>query len=161
MSTIAEQPNLDFTSPNIYIPNGHSIVPYELPAYTNLYHGRRDEKLPSSPEWFAFDAEMSYGRLGSDRNSHLLTYQNVKPVQCLYFDGMSAALMGDGPLDSQMVFLCGNTTCALGSDQPWRGIMDEYARATALCDWVQRNELSDLGWGVEGLGRMDAGFEMI
>ncbi|KAK5313073.1 hypothetical protein LTR93_011068 [Exophiala xenobiotica] len=126
-----------------------------------LYPERRDEKLPSSPEWFAFDAEMSYGRLGSDRNSHLLTYQNVKPVQCLYFDGMSAALMGDGPLDSQMVFLCGITTCSLGSDEPWRCIMNEYARATALCDWVQRNELSGLDWGAEGLVRTDAGFEII
>jgi hypothetical protein len=172
-----QQPDLDFTSvaphifsslrylleqwPNTYMPNGHSIVPCEIPAFTNLYHGRRDEKLPSSPEWFAFDVEMSYGIMGSDRNSHLLTYQNVKPVQCLYFDGMSAALMRDGPLDSQMVFLCGNTTCSLGNDEPWRALMDEYARATALCHWVQQNGLGGLGWGVEGFVRMNAGFEMI
>ncbi|KAI1608270.1 hypothetical protein EDD36DRAFT_109126 [Exophiala viscosa] len=176
-SSIHEQSNLDFTSfaphifsslrylleqwPNTYIPNGHSIIPCEIPAYTNLYHGRRDGLLPSSPEWFAFDAEMSYGIMGSDRNSHLLTYQNVKPVQCLYFDGMSAALMGSGPLDSQMVFLCGNTTCSLGGDDPWHGIMDEYARAGALCHWVQQNGLGGLGWGVEGIVRMNAGFEMI
>lgn len=173
-----DRPILDFTStaphifssirylleqwPNTYIPNGHSIVPCEIPAFTTLYHGRRDEKLPSSPEWFAFDAEMSFGIMGSTRNSHLLTYQNVKPVQCLYFDGMSAALMGTGSLDSQMVFLCGNTTCSFGDDnEPWRGIFDEYARATALCNWIQENQLGGLGWGVEGIVRMNAGFEMI
>jgi len=176
-STIHEQSNFDFTStaphifsslrylleqwPNTYIPNGHSIVPCEIPAFTTLYHGRRDEKLPSSPEWFAFDAEMSYGIMGSNRNSHMLTYQNVKPVHCLYFDGMSAALMGTGPLDSQMVFLCGNATCSVGNNEPWRGIFDEYSRATALCDWVQRNDLGGLGWGIEGIVRMNAGFEMI
>ncbi|KIX96745.1 uncharacterized protein Z520_07464 [Fonsecaea multimorphosa CBS 102226] len=176
-STIyAHHPNFDFTStaphifsslrylleqwPNTYIPNGHSIVPCSIPAFTNLYHGRRDEKLPQSPEWFAFDAEMSYGIMGSSRNSHLLTYQNVRPVQALYFDGMSAALMGSGPLDSQMVFLCGNTTCSSGGEG-WRGLFDEYARATALCDWVRRNELGGLGWGIEGVVRMNAGFEMI
>ncbi|KAK7890406.1 hypothetical protein LTR67_008292 [Exophiala xenobiotica] len=104
---------------------------------------------------------MSYGIMGSNRDSHLLTYQNMKPVQCLYFDGMSAALMGTGPLDSQMVFLCGNTTCSLGSNETWRGVFDEYSRATALCDWVQKNELGGLGWGVEGIVRMNAGFEMI
>src|ERR1700712_5170207 len=70
-SATHEQSNLDFTStaphifsslrylleqwPNTYIPNGHSIVPCEVLAFTNLYHGRRDGKLPSSPEWFAFD----------------------------------------------------------------------------------------------------------
>jgi hypothetical protein len=41
--------------PNTFFPNGHSIVPCEVPAYTNLYHGRRDDDLPPSPEWFAFD----------------------------------------------------------------------------------------------------------
>ncbi|KIW27497.1 uncharacterized protein PV07_07231 [Cladophialophora immunda] len=176
-SSVHEPPSFDFTStaphifsslrylleqwPNTYIPNGHSIVPCEIPAFTNLYHGRRDEKLPSSPEWFAFDAEMSYGIMGSSRNSHLLTYQNVRPVQCLYFDGMSAALMGTGPLDSQMVFLCGNTTCSEGANGTWHSLFDEYARAMALCEWVQKNELGGLGWGIEGIVRMNAGFEII
>lgn len=41
--------------PNTFFPNGHSIVPCEVPAYTSLYHGRRDADLPPSPEWFGFD----------------------------------------------------------------------------------------------------------
>lgn len=41
--------------PNTFFPNGHSIVPCEIPAYTKLYHGRRDAYVPPSPEWLAFD----------------------------------------------------------------------------------------------------------
>ena len=63
--------------PNTFFPNGHSIVPCEVPAYTLLYHGRRDDQTPPGPEWFAFDIEMSYGIMGSSRNSHMLT---VRPT---------------------------------------------------------------------------------
>lgn len=41
--------------PNTFFPNGHSIVPCEIPAYTKLFHGRMDDELPPSPEWVAFD----------------------------------------------------------------------------------------------------------
>jgi hypothetical protein len=149
--------------PNTFFPNGHSIVPCEVPAYTNLYHARQDNQIPPDPEWFAFDIEMSYGIMGSARNSHMLTYQSVKPIKCLYFDGMSAALMGTGQLDSQMVFLYGNTTGPPppGLGRPGFGIFDELARARGLCKWVQDNGLGGLGWGVEGMVRMNAGFELI
>jgi hypothetical protein len=40
---------------NTFFPNGHSIVPCEVPAYTKLYHGRMDGDVPPSPEWLAFD----------------------------------------------------------------------------------------------------------
>ncbi len=62
--------------PNTFFPNGHSIVPCEVPAYTNLYHGRRDDQIPPGPEWFAFDIEMSYGIMGSMRDSHMLTVRS-------------------------------------------------------------------------------------
>ena len=149
--------------PNTVFPNGHSIIPCEVPAYTKLYHARRDGQIPPDPEWFAFDIEMSYGIMGSDRNSHMLIYQSMKPVKCLYFDGMSAALMGTGQLDSQMAFLYGNTTGPgqLEPGRPGAGIFDELGRARGLCKWVQDNGLGGLGWGVEGMVRMNAGFEMI
>lgn len=38
---------------------------------------------------------------------------------------------------------------------------DEYIRARDLCKWVQHNNLGGLGWGIEGMVRMNAGFEMI
>lgn len=40
---------------NTFFPNGHSIVPCEIPPLTKVYHGRRDGELPPSPEWVAFD----------------------------------------------------------------------------------------------------------
>lgn len=41
---------------NTFFPNGHSVVPCEIPAFTKLYHGRMDGEVPPSPEWVAFDA---------------------------------------------------------------------------------------------------------
>ena len=41
--------------PSTFSPNGHSIVPCKIRDYTNLYHGRKDEDFPTSPEWFASD----------------------------------------------------------------------------------------------------------
>lgn len=41
--------------PNTFFPNGHSIAPCEIPAFTKLYHGRTDGEAPPSPEWVAFD----------------------------------------------------------------------------------------------------------
>ncbi len=146
--------------PNTFFPNGHSIIPCEIASFTNLYHGRWDVDLPPNPEWFAFDIEMSYGIMGSGRNAHMLTYQTVKPVQCLYFDGMSASLEGTGQLDSQMVFLCGNVYCHFPSGD-WQFLGDEYGRARGLCTWILDHNLGGSGWGVEGIVRMNAGFELI
>jgi hypothetical protein len=35
---------------NTFFPNGHSIVPCEIPPLTKLYHGRLDADVPPSPE---------------------------------------------------------------------------------------------------------------
>ena len=40
---------------NTIFPNGHSLVPCDIPAYTLFYHGRLDGEQPPSPEWLAFD----------------------------------------------------------------------------------------------------------
>ena len=84
-------------------------------------------------------------------------------MKCLYFDGASAALFGTGQLDSQMVFLYGNVSGPPPPERgaPWLGLFDEYGRARDLCGWVQSNNLGGLGWGIEGIVRMNAGFEMI
>ena len=144
--------------PNTFFPNGHSIVPCEIPPYTLLYHGRPSDDLPPSPEFLAFDIEMAYAIMGSTRNSHMLTYQATRPVRCLYFDGQSAALMGSGPMDSQMVFLYGNTT---GPSSGGHFLGAEYARARGLCEWALSNDMGGPGWGIEGIVRMNAGFEMM
>ena len=54
--------------PNTFFPNGHSIVPCEIPAYTKLYHGRMDAALPPSPEWFAFDMQVLLNAFSNHAN---------------------------------------------------------------------------------------------
>ncbi|KAI9838993.1 MAG: hypothetical protein M1819_004201 [Sarea resinae] len=103
---------------------------------------------------------MSYGIMGSERGSHMATYQTTQPVRCLYFDGASASLNGDGPMHNQDIFLYGNAS--RGGNFSWRGPLGfEYDRAQHHCDWVKEKKLGGPGWGVEGIVRMNAGFELI
>jgi hypothetical protein len=46
--------------PNTFFPNGHSIVPCSIPPFTRLFHGRKDGDVPPSPEWVAFDMQVSF-----------------------------------------------------------------------------------------------------
>ncbi|KAI1497654.1 hypothetical protein F5X99DRAFT_358423 [Biscogniauxia marginata] len=103
---------------------------------------------------------MSYGIMGASPNSHMLTYQTIRPVKALYFDGESAALMGLGQLDTQMLHVFGNVTGPNQSGR-FRGLQDEYARAHGLCNWLLEKGLRGNGWGYEGIIRMNAAFEMI
>ncbi|KAL1888233.1 hypothetical protein Sste5346_009707 [Sporothrix stenoceras] len=155
---------------NTVFPNGHAMVAATIPAYTLMYHGLRAEEAnpdpdtlsPPSPEWLAFDLEMAYGIMGSARRSWLLTYQTTRPVRVLYVDGESAALMGLGQLDSQMLLLYGNVTGPSHDDRKgFGGLTDEYDRARGMCDWLERQGLRGRGWGYEGIVRMNAGFELI
>lgn len=163
--------------PNTFFPYGHTVTPCEIPSNTNLYHARIDGDLPPSPEWFAFDAEMSYSIAGTTPTSHMLTYKTTKTVKCIYFDGSSAALNGAGNMDTQMVFIHNNT--ANIPDEPPFGprppagnnrtsgypngsfLGAEYDRADALCAYIKQANLGGRGWGYEGLVRMNAGFELI
>ncbi|TID07669.1 Uncharacterized protein CH35J_001144 [Colletotrichum higginsianum] len=151
---------------NTMFPNGHTMAAVEVPPFTLLYHGRTDDAGGApSPEWLAFDIEMAYGIMGSTRQSFMLTYQTTRPVKALYFDGESAALMGLGQLDTQMLHLYGNVSGpdggGGGSGRPWRGLEPEYDRAMGLCDWLLEMGLRGDGWGIEGVVRMNTGFEMI
>ncbi|KAI9742773.1 MAG: hypothetical protein M1818_003502 [Claussenomyces sp. TS43310] len=146
--------------PNTFFPNGHSIAPGTIAPFTKLYHGRRDADTPPSPEWLSFDIEMAYGIMGSTQQSFMLTYQTTRPVPVLYFDGESAALMGTGQMDTQMLHIYGNVSGPERHDG-FRGLADEYARAAGLCHWLNDEGLGGLGWGFEGIVRMNAGFELI
>lgn len=161
--------------PNTFFPYGHSIVPCEVPINTNLYHARIDGDLPPSPEWFAFDAAMSYSIAGMLATSNMLTYRTTRNIKCIYFNGMSAALNGAGNMDTQMVFIHNNS--ANIPDEPPFGpgkpnnhtsgdpngpmLGAEYDRADALCAYIKDNKIGGKGWGYEGIIRMNAGFEMI
>lgn len=148
---------------NTIFPNGHALAPVEIPAYTLFYHGlispEESAPAPPSPEWLAFDLEMAYGIMGSSRNSFLLTYQTTRPIKALYFDGESAALMGLGQMDTQMLQLFGNVSGPPGGG--FVGLGQEYLRAHGLCEWFENAGLGGRGWGFEGIVRMNVGFEMI
>ena len=68
----------------------------------------------------------------------MLTYQSLEAVSCIYFDGMGAALAGTGQLDSQMAFVCNDTTGLppVDSGRPVNPMFDERGRARGLCKWV-------------------------
>jgi len=169
---------------NNIFPAGHTIASCTIPAYTILYHARADDKAPPpSPEWLAFDQEMSYAIFGIAPKAHMLTFRTTRDVKCMYFDGSSAALMNDGSMDSQMVFLYNNSAavpqepvwgtppenpCRPGSSPEdgknctvWNPLQAEYDRANGLCDFIRENDLGGRGWGYEGVVRMNAGFEVI
>ncbi|KAB5554575.1 hypothetical protein GE09DRAFT_1173583 [Coniochaeta sp. 2T2.1] len=143
--------------PNTVFPNGHTVVPVVIPPLTLFHHARRDADAPSSPEWVAFDSDMSYGIMGGHRNVWMWTYQTARPVRALYFDGESGNLQGLGQFDVQMLLLYGNVTGPSGMDD----LKLEYERATGLCDWLAAAGLRGSGSGYEGVVRMNAGFEMI
>ncbi|ROV94975.1 hypothetical protein VMCG_08340 [Cytospora schulzeri] len=133
----ASVPSLLHQWSNTIFPNGHALAAVEIPAYTLLHHGLISPEDPNpeppSPEWLAFDPEMSYGIMGSSRDSFLLTYQAARPVRALYFDGESAALMGLGQMDTQMLQLFGNVSGPPGGGGFFMGLGIEYARAHGLC----------------------------
>ncbi|KAL8654503.1 MAG: hypothetical protein Q9226_003411 [Calogaya cf. arnoldii] len=176
-TTSIQQHRLNFSSPaphlfssvhgflrqgyNTFFPNGFSIVPCEIPAFTPFYHGWLNDEPPKSPEWLASTPEMAYGIMGSTRSSFLSTYQTTRPVKCLYFDGASGALGENGTMDTQMLFLYGNTTGPPAGRSGAEFLWDEYARAQHLCDWLHQHEFDIPGQGIEGIVRMSAGFEVI
>lgn len=137
--------------PNTYHPNGHTIIPGVLKPYTTLYHARKDVSIPPpSPEWLAFDYEMSYALVvPANGPTYLSTYVNTHPANIIYFDGMSGAVGTTriGWSDSQEVLV--SQKGKNGSDETiiW---WDDYVRAGRLCEWAKKRD-------VDGFVRMNAG----
>ncbi|KAH9027495.1 hypothetical protein EDB83DRAFT_1914604 [Lactarius deliciosus] len=123
---------------------GHSLVPATVPKGTILYHGRTDGRIPSEPDWLAFDFEHAYffGR----GPSYVISLQAKRDLRLVYFDGSSAAKMKDGPMDSQDVILWGRP-------QPDK-YFSERERIKALCDWGKP-------FGLDGFVRMEFHFEVM
>ncbi|KAJ6547100.1 hypothetical protein B0H19DRAFT_253126 [Mycena capillaripes] len=139
--------------PNTVHGTGHSIIPGILHPFTLLYHARQDSLLPPSPEWLAWDVEMSYAiMVPRGGPTHLLTYRTTMPAKIIYLDGMSAA-WGPGWLDSQHMFIFGMSKNG-NKNISWWDWMDDYGRASKLCEWAKSRD-------VEGFVRMNAGFEII
>ncbi|KAL2266724.1 hypothetical protein VTJ83DRAFT_6076 [Remersonia thermophila] len=76
---------------------------------------------------------------------YLHTYRTTAPLSLLYLDGSSAGKTDMGTLDTQDLLLRGNRSAF---------VWDEGRRAQGLCDIVT-------SWGLHGVIRMEAGFEII
>ncbi|KAJ3932628.1 MAG: hypothetical protein NXY57DRAFT_95523 [Lentinula lateritia] len=141
--------------PNTFHPNGHTIIPGVIEPYTLLYHARKDAQTPPpSPEWLAFDPEMSYAVMATKipGPTYMYTYRTTKLAKVLYFNGMSAA-WGEGWLDTQYSVLTGKGKTN-GSRNNEVSLWDDYGRAKGLCQWGKQRD-------IEGIVRMNAGFEII
>ena len=108
---------------------GHTIVPGVIPKGTLLYHGTRNHKIPTVPEWTATDPEHSaiYCRGSPDAGCWHLTLATTRPLKVLYFDGTSAAQTLNGTLETQDII-------AWGEFRPDRR-MEERQRLGDLCRW--------------------------
>ncbi|KAL2193782.1 hypothetical protein P885DRAFT_44303 [Corynascus similis CBS 632.67] len=164
--------------------NGMSAFLVTIPEGVLLHHGTNLPDPPAGPEWLAFEIEhaemfanphppklqkpslalftsltQQYPLLQRASASqqppndafppaygYLHTYLTTSPLPLLYLDGTSAGNTDMGTLDTQDVLLRGNRTAPL---------MDEYGRAQELCNLVSRR------WGLSGIVRMEAGFEVI
>ncbi|THU84205.1 hypothetical protein K435DRAFT_733460 [Dendrothele bispora CBS 962.96] len=96
--------------PNTRYRHGHNLIPGTVPPGTLLYHGRSDNKLPTTPEWLATDPEHSYmfcRTMQDESGCWHLTVVTVRALKVLYFDGSSAAEMIDGSMDTQDVVAWG------------------------------------------------------
>ncbi|CUA68578.1 hypothetical protein RSOLAG22IIIB_07955 [Rhizoctonia solani] len=134
---------------NALRPNGFSVTLASVPSHTLLYHARTDPDEPVSPEWFAFDPEMSYGIYGGRQNTSvfLRTYRTTSPLdRLLYFDGLSAALTFSGTLDAQDLLTSNSSSDPFG----------DYARAERLCAWAKHPNRN-----IKGFIRTNAGFEVL
>ena len=86
----------------------------------------------------------------AEGNGYLHIYQTKKTLSNLLFlDGMSAGKTSMGTLDTQDRVLCNLSSEAPGNGRG--GAMGDYQRATQMCAFP----------GIDGIVRMEAGFEVI
>lgn len=102
----------------------------------------------SSPK--SYFSEMSLGIFGSVGTPYLHTMVTTRPLLVVYFDGHSASPTGTGTMDAQTALLRGHVPLYPDDDF----VYNETGRALELCDLARR-------WKVDGLVRMNAGFEVL
>lgn len=159
--------------------NGMSFFLATVPQHTVLYHGSHSIEPTAGPDWLAFEPEHALwftniwmkrpsdsthaaatkGHLGHSNQfilkseeevprGWLHTYEAAKDLRLLYVDGISAGKSVMGTLDSQDRILFNDR------------INDSHAdleRANMACRIFQ----NDWGGRIDGLLRMETGFEVI
>ncbi|PWN46036.1 hypothetical protein IE81DRAFT_81108 [Ceraceosorus guamensis] len=164
----AQLAGLGLQLPNARHSAGHAAVPGFIRSGTVLYHARTDAGLPPSPEWLAWDVEMSFAIMASrpsENGTFLHTYALQRPLRVLYLDGQSAALSVElGGTQSAELLLQGKAKMKGHSEDHGPGTRrhdepnwwDDYGRAIRLCRWAKRH-----GSIIEAIVRMNTGFEVL
>lgn len=158
--------------------NGMSFFPVSIPNGSLLYHGTHSPEKVTGLEWLALEIEhaeifvgdstlpksprsdmerdddeneavavSSGDSLSLQTHGYLHTYQANRPLnRLLYVDGMSAAKTAMGTMDTQDLIIR-NTSTKKHSGY-------DRIRGQELCEFTRE-------WGVEGIMRMEGGFEII
>ncbi|OQD81926.1 hypothetical protein PENANT_c024G05341 [Penicillium antarcticum] len=119
-------------------------------------HGELRKRQPHGPNGKHPDAWAD--NFGENDAGYLHTYAAAKDLRLLYVDGMSAAKTSKGTLDSQDILLFNRSVGdRLVGDTPVGGPPGENERARLACEMAEKE------WGgrIDGLLRMEAGFEII
>ncbi|KAG9238528.1 hypothetical protein BJ875DRAFT_450987 [Amylocarpus encephaloides] len=123
-------------------------------------HGPGGPKRPGDPK-HGHDPKENESRerqcgppVGGGIPGYLHVYQTTRElIRLLYIDGMSAGKTTMGTLDTTDIVLRNISSFNSGREPGGKGPWDEYSRASDLC--------ADEDLGIEGIVRMEAGFELI
>ncbi|KAG8424797.1 hypothetical protein J3458_001559 [Metarhizium acridum] len=171
--------------------NGMSLFLATVPEGVLFHHGNGRPESPSEPDWLAYEMEhaeqftRSFGPPPKQKNPNteskpdtpadqqkvmasktplsdaergwLHVYRTTRPLQFLYIDGMSGAKTDMGTLDMQDYLLRSRRSHGeVGRDvrQTANTPIRERERAEFLCELCKE-------WHLQGVIRMEAGFEII
>lgn len=156
--------------------NGMSLFLATVPQGVLFHHGNVRPESPSEPDWLAYEVEHAEGftrsfgpppkpknpasasahqrqtvmRGGAERG-WLHVYRTTRPLRFLYVDGMSGGKTDMGTLDTQDYLLRSrHSQRRARGNAPVR----ERERAEFLCRLCEE-------WDLQGIIRMEAGFEII
>ncbi|KID94330.1 Uncharacterized protein YOR389W, partial [Metarhizium majus ARSEF 297] len=160
--------------------NGMSLFLATVPQGVLFHHGNVRPESPPEPDWLAYEIEHAEGFtrsfggpppkqkkpnpgsasadrqkvMGGDaERGWLHVYRTSRPLQFLYVDGMSGGKTDMGTLDTQDHLLGSRQSheyTRQGSNTP----IGERERAEFLCRLCKE-------WDLQGIIRMEAGFEII
>ncbi len=132
----------------------------QIPPLTLFFQAGWMRDAPPSPEWLAFDQEMSWGIMGRHALVVSPTYQTTRPIKALYFDG-SRRRSADSASWTRRCCICGETypdrQRRTGTPSRACGPVRTGKRAMWLAYWDAG--LREARLGFEGVVRMNAGFE--
>ncbi|KAI1357497.1 hypothetical protein F5Y08DRAFT_324195 [Xylaria arbuscula] len=179
LATVPEGVLLHHGNASPLSPSEPDWLAFEIEHAENFARGRRDRPKggPGRPQGRG-PARRSQRVLEAvddeddDNESHgyLHVYKTMRSMRYIYVDGMGAGKTSMGTLDSQDLILRGKSPEGDAEPTHWLqdheegdlppkgprggGPMDERQRAMDLCELARK-------WGLDGIIRMEAGFEII